>query len=217
MLTLHSVTKQFPHQPHPILNRLDFSLPQGHSASIQGPSGSGKSTLLTLIAGFDKPDSGVIRLNELMLSDMDEHAADKFRRQHLGMVFQAYNLLDCFNVWDNVTFTARLKGNFTPNYATELLGKLGLSDLRLRPVAELSGGEQQRVAIARALCHKPTLVLADEPTGNLDEETAAQVSRHLFTLCNQTHTSLVVVTHNQSVAQLATKQWQLLHGQLVAK
>ena len=139
---------------------------------------------------------------------------DDFRKNHLGIVFQSYNLFDCFNAWDNIAFTARLKGNYSLQYQTELMEQLNILPLAKKPISQLSGGEQQRCAIARALVHKPSLVLADEPTGNLDEATSQSVSDILFDVCKATNTTLLVVTHSPDVAQKAKFPLWLHKGKL---
>jgi len=212
MLELKLLTKAYPKQTTPIINNLSVIVNQGDSVSIRGASGCGKSTLLSLIAGFDAPTSGDILIGGNALLAMKN--ADAFRRQHLGVVFQSYNLFDCFSVWDNVAFTSRLKGNADAAFQTELMEKLGILSLANAPLSQLSGGEQQRAAIARALVHKPSLILADEPTGNLDEDTSELVANTLFDVCQQLNTTLVVVTHSEDVAQKAKTPYWLHKGQL---
>ena len=130
------------------------------------------------------------------------------------MVFQSFNLLSCLSVEDNIAFTARLKGNVDRDYQQHIMQRLGISALAGQSAALLSGGEQQRVAIARALVHKPSLILADEPTGNLDEDNSEKVSSALYALCRELNTTLVVVTHSNEVAALAQRQCWLRHGKL---
>jgi putative ABC transport system ATP-binding protein len=175
--------------------------------------------LLSLIAGFESPDSGDIAVNGLAIASAGNHGdntqtrdIDKFRKQHLGIVFQSFNLFDCFNAWDNIAFTARLKGNFDKGYQLALMEQLGILPLAQKPLSQLSGGEQQRCAIARALVHHPALILADEPTGNLDETTSETVSDLLFETCREANTSLVVVTHSQDVAIKADSVLRLHKG-----
>lgn len=214
MLQLHQVTLRYPGAAGPILDNLSLTVPAGHSASIQGASGCGKSTLLSVIAGLIRADAGLIQLGDHVLSDLPSQAQDAFRRQSLGLVYQQFNLLSCFNVWDNIAFTARLKGNFQPDYQHRLMALMDISHLAGAPLAQLSGGEQQRVAICRALNHQPALVLADEPTGNLDEATSERVADALYTVCRDTHTSLIVVTHSAEVATRADTCFRLHNGRL---
>ena len=214
MLKIRHLSKQFGDGNKPVIDDLNLSLDTGQSVSIRGASGSGKSTLLSLIAGFDEPDSGSITVHNVTLPFKGEKQADRFRREHLGVVFQSFNLLNCLSVEDNIAFTARLKGNVDRDYQQHIMQRLGISALAGQSAALLSGGEQQRVAIARALVHKPSLILADEPTGNLDEDNSEKVSSALYALCRELNTTLVVVTHSNEVAALAQRQCWLRHGKL---
>ncbi|CAB9494782.1 ABC transporter ATP-binding protein [Alteromonas macleodii] len=221
MLTIKDLKKSFSKTGVELINNLSLTVNPGESVSIQGASGCGKSTLLSLIAGFETPDGGDIAVNGLSIagySKLDNTSKardiDNFRKQHLGIVFQSFNLFDCFNVWDNIAFTARLKGNFDKDYQLALMDELGILPLAQKPLSQLSGGEQQRCAIARALVHRPSLILADEPTGNLDETTSEIVSDLLFETCKQANTSLVVVTHSQDVAIKADSVLRLHKGVL---
>lgn len=229
MLTINALSKSF--SPDILLlDRLSLTVKAGESVSIQGASGCGKSTLLSLIAGFDAPDEGQIYVGNERIFDSHVTAStkasikgpattgklDDFRKQHLGIVFQSYNLFDCFNAYDNIAFTSRLKGNFDAKYQQHLMQELGIAHLAKKPIHLLSGGEQQRCAIARALVHRPALVLADEPTGNLDEATSDIVSTLLFDVCRSTNTALVVVTHSEEVAAKAVMKTKLHGGKLVS-
>lgn len=212
MISVVNLSKGYAGAPSPIINQLNIEVSAGQSVSIQGASGCGKSTLLALLAGFETPVSGSIIIAGHALQTLTPSAADAFRMHHLGVVFQQFNLLECFNVWDNVAFTARLKGNFDQDRQRRLLDKLGLSQHLYAPISQLSGGEQQRVAIARALNHQPDVVLADEPTGNLDEHTSEVVSNLLFEYCKAQGAALVVVTHSSEVAGRAECQYRLHLG-----
>ena len=221
MLTIKDLKKSFTQTGAPLINNLNLTVKTGESVSIQGASGCGKSTLLSLIAGFETPDGGDISVNGLSIagnSKLDNtfkaKDIDNFRKQHLGIVFQSFNLFDCFNAWDNIAFTARLKGNVDNDYQLALMEQLGILPLAQKPLSQLSGGEQQRCAIARALVHRPSLILADEPTGNLDETTSETVSDLLFKTCKEANTSLVVVTHSQDVAVKADAALRLHKGVL---
>lgn len=240
MLLINNLVKTFSTDAAPLLNNLNLQVEQGQSVSIQGASGCGKSTLLSLIAGFDSVTSGLISVGGLQITPsatthgqtkaelatpeltqksarevQSKKALDNFRKNHLGIVFQSYNLFDCFNAWDNIAFTARLKGNYDSAFQRTLMQQLNISNLAQKPLSDLSGGEQQRCAIARALVHRPSLVLADEPTGNLDEATSEFVSALLFDTCKTTNTSLIVVTHSSDVAALADKPMHLHQGKLL--
>ncbi len=214
MLTIEQLTKQFSGTTSPQIDRLGLSVASGKSVSIQGASGCGKSTLLSLIAGFERPDSGSIHFNERSLNFRRARDADRFRRTQLGVIFQSYNLLDCLTVWDNIAFPARLKGNADRTYQRDMMDKLGIRELQNAHIQQLSGGEQQRVAIARALCHRPALVLADEPTGNLDEQTSDEVTAALINTCRQTGTTLLLVTHASEVARQTDEAYRLHNGRL---
>lgn len=216
MIQVNGLVKQVTdgHSYKNILNKLNFSVAHRESVAISGDSGSGKSSLLNILATLDTADHGVVKVAGLTLNNMSEKNADLFRRKHLGIVFQQFNLIDCLSVWDNITFPARLNGLPINQYHHNLLDELGLTPHKNKLPVNLSGGEQQRVAIARALSHQPSLVLADEPTGNLDEANSDAVSKLLFGLCKNLGLTLVVVTHSPKVAAFADTQLQLQKGRL---
>ncbi|MDG6096654.1 ABC transporter ATP-binding protein [Alteromonas sp. ZYF713] len=214
MISVSELSKTYPGAESPIIDQLSLEVAAGQSVSIQGASGCGKSTLLALLAGFEQSSGGTTVIAGHALESLSQEAADAFRMHHLGVIFQQFNLLDCFNVWDNVAFTARLKGNYNASRQQTLLNNLGLAERHKAPVSMLSGGEQQRVAIARALNHLPDVVLADEPTGNLDEQTSDVVSQLLFNYCQEQGAALVVVTHSSEVARRAQIQYRLHQGRL---
>jgi putative ABC transport system ATP-binding protein len=216
MIKISGLVKQITdgHSNKNILDELDFQLGANQSVAISGDSGSGKSTLLNILAALDNADKGVIEVAGLTLNSMNEAQADQYRKKHLGIVFQQFNLIDCLSVWDNITFPARLNGLPIGKYHKELLEQLGLGSHKNKLPVNLSGGEQQRVAIARALSHKPNLVLADEPTGNLDDNNSQLVSELLFGLCKQLGLTLVVVTHSPKVAAFADSRLLLQQGRL---
>jgi len=198
-----------------VLEDASFSVEQGHSLSITGESGAGKSTLLHLLAALDKPDTGEIIVNNLRLDNsIKEVQADNYRKTQLGMVFQQFNLIDCLSVWDNVSFTARLNKAYDQPYIEQLLEQLDVLRHKNKLPVELSGGEQQRVSVARALAHRPKVLLADEPTGNLDDKNSALVANLLFSLCSSTNTSLIIVTHSQDIASQADRHLRLSNGKL---
>lgn len=191
-----------------ILDGVSLSLESAQSASIQGASGCGKSTLLHLIGALDTADSGSILLRaknqqNINVSKLSETQADSYRRQHIGFVFQKFNLIDCISVIDNITLPSKLNHNIDTHYIDALVQILDISQHLNKLPAQLSGGEQQRVAIARALAHKPSLILADEPTGNLDEANSDMVSELLYKSCKEVGSSLLLVTHSAKVANLA--------------
>jgi putative ABC transport system ATP-binding protein len=207
------ITDGFSHKR--ILDQLDFHLVAKQSVAISGDSGSGKSTLLNIIGALDKADGGEVKVAGLALNTMSESQADQFRKKHLGIVFQQFNLIDCLSVWDNITFPARLNNLPINHYHHDLIQSLGLTKHKHKLPVNLSGGEQQRVAIARALSHRPSLVLADEPTGNLDDTNSLMVSELLFGLCKKLGLTLVVVTHSPKVAAFADTRLLLQQGRLI--
>lgn len=216
MIQVSGLVKQITdgHSNKSILDNLEFYLEAHQSVAISGDSGSGKSTLLNILAALDNADKGVVKVAGLPLNSMSEVQADQFRKKHLGIVFQQFNLIDCLSVWDNITFPARLNGLPIGRYHNDLLEQLGLTSHKHKLPVNLSGGEQQRVAIARALSHQPSLVLADEPTGNLDDNNSQAVSELLFGLCKELGLTLVVVTHSPKVAAFADTRLLLQQGRL---
>jgi putative ABC transport system ATP-binding protein len=204
---------------HQVLDNVNLQLRQGQTVALTGPSGSGKSTLLNIIAGFESIDSG----NLCLLSDQSltstSHWQDKqwslYRRQCLGVVFQQFNLLTPLNVRDNISFALSLNQQSWSPWCDELCQQLGLNDLLSRSIENLSGGQQQRVAIARALAHKPQLLLADEPTGNLDEQAGMQVMTLLTQLAKQANTCILMVTHSDQCAEFMQTRWHLQQGHII--
>lgn len=234
MLKIVNISKSFEDGAvqQKILDRLSFVIEAGKSVSIRGASGSGKSTLLHLLAALDKPDEGQILLGGVLSSDttnnitnditaLSESQADNYRMSTIGIVFQRYNLIDVVSVLDNIYLPARLNAiNGRPvdvGYIDTIIEALGVSKHINKLPNQLSGGEQQRVAIARALAHKPKLLLADEPTGNLDNKNSDIVSRLLIDTCAQLKTTLVLVTHSERVAKLTDQQVFLSEGRLVSE
>lgn len=222
MITIRELTKHYADagQQQVILDNLNLDIPFGQSISIQGASGSGKSTLLHLMAALDKPDQGSINIqtssNNLTSNIVcfTEAQADVYRQKHIGMIFQKFNLIDCVSVQDNILLPAQINHNIDEHYINELVSLLGIKQHLHKLPSQLSGGEQQRVAIARGLAHKPLLLLADEPTGNLDNKNAQNVSHLLIDTCRQLGTTLVMVTHSALVASLTSQQYIFNEGQL---
>jgi putative ABC transport system ATP-binding protein len=207
-------------QRRPILRQVDLEIPQGEFVALLGASGSGKSTFLNLLSGIDLADEGSIWLQGQNLVAMDESQRTLFRRNHIGFVFQFFNLLPTLTVLENVTLPAELKGQplkVAQAAARQLLAEVGLAGREAAFPDRLSGGEQQRVAIARALVHDPLLVLADEPTGNLDEETGVAIMALLEKLTRQAGKNLVMATHNLENAKLADRILRLHEGKLVSE
>ena len=198
-----------------VLNGAVFSVQAGDTVAVTGQSGSGKSTLIALLAGLDKPDRGRIRINGADLTAMDETGLTRFRAAHLGIVFQQFHLLPHLSAEENVRLPLELLGRSPERGEIEaLLENVGLAARRTHLPAQLSGGECQRVAIARALAVKPLLLLADEPTGNLDVATGREIVDLLFQLAEQEQMTMLVVTHNQELAERCSRQLQLAQGLL---
>lgn len=210
-----------------VLDALDLTLARGEFVCLLGKSGSGKSTLLNLLSGIDAPSSGHVEIiteqgETVRLTELDEQARTLFRRRHMGIVFQFFNLIPTLTVLENVTLPLELAGRGGlggrdwDRRARELLERVGLGDRFRTYPDKLSGGEQQRVAIARALVHDPLLILADEPTGNLDEETGETVLALLLELTRDLGKTLIMATHAVEVAQRADRVLHLAHGKLVS-
>jgi putative ABC transport system ATP-binding protein len=198
-----------------VFNTLNFAINAGQTIALMGQSGSGKSTLLHLLGGFDTVSTGEITINSNNITAMNDAQLSLFRRTQLGMIFQQYNLIPSLNALDNITFVRRLNGLPATDSDTEqLIDVLGLRDRLSHYPAELYGGEQQLVAIARALAAKPAFILADEPTGNLDEETAAQVMTLFLKAVELNNVTMLLVTHSQTTAAYLQQIWRLEKGQL---
>lgn len=201
-----------------VLRDTQASFARGESVAVFGESGSGKSTLLNLISGIDQSDAGSVWLDGQELTAMNEQNRTLFRRYHIGVIFQFYNLIPTLTVWENVVLPLELSGlkNGSVGVRAEpLLDAVGLLHRRDTYPDRLSGGEQQRVAIARALVNDPLLVLADEPTGNLDEETGHRILHLLDSLTRQAGKNMIMVTHSQAAAAYADRILRLQNGQLV--
>jgi putative ABC transport system ATP-binding protein len=200
-----------------ILHPLDLRLDSGRVVAITGPSGSGKSTLLGLIAGLDSPSSGRILIDDVDITAMSEDALAKFRGTRIGFVFQFFHLLPSLTAWENVRVPLEIAGTSDAGRrADALLAEVGLAARRHHYPSQLSGGEQQRVAIARALANDPPILLADEPTGNLDSGTGHQVIDLLIEVNRRRRTTVVLVTHDPELAQLAEVTVALRDGRVVS-
>jgi putative ABC transport system ATP-binding protein len=205
MLTISNISKGFSAATtRQIFSKVSLSLSPGDCVAIMGDSGVGKSTLLNIIAGLDVPDAGQILIDNTSLSDMDEHSRTLFRRARMGFVFQAFHLLPHMTVAGNIGLPLALNGvpeALSQLRINELLDAVGLAERAQNFPRELSGGEMQRVAVARALAHSPALVLADEPTGNLDADSAVQVLALLREQVKQSNAILILVTHSLTAAR----------------
>jgi putative ABC transport system ATP-binding protein len=200
-----------------ILRGVSFELQRGEMVALMGPSGSGKSTLLGIVAGLDRPTSGDVILDGTEIGSLPERQLAAVRARKVGMVFQAYNLIPTLTALENVQLPLFVPGHngHHPERARELLEEVGLSHRLSHRPSQLSGGEQQRVAVARALVADPPLVVADEPTGNLDSDTGAALMRLLLDLRQRLHTTMLIATHNEAIALQADRVLRLHDGQLV--
>jgi putative ABC transport system ATP-binding protein len=215
-LSVRSLTRRFADTA--VLEGLDLEVGAGECVALVGRSGAGKSTLLHLLAGLDVADAGNIHYDALRFDRLDEAARTRFRRQHLGLVFQSWNLVPSLSALDNLRLPLELvgvRGDGAKQRAQALLDSLGLGELGQRFPDQLSGGQQQRVAVARALAHGPSVLLADEPTASLDADSAAAVMRLLIDACRAAGTSLVLVTHAAEVMDQADRLLRMQDGRLV--
>mgnify|MGYP000919818892 FL=1 len=220
VVQLHALRKSFTEggQSRVVLDGVDYSFARGEFVVLLGHSGSGKSTLLNLISGIDRPDGGDITILDTPITRLSERDRTLFRRDHIGFIFQFFNLIPTLSVLENVTLPQELAGRDRREVAPgamRLLERVGLADRRDANPDKLSGGEQQRVAIARALAHDPLLVLADEPTGNLDDATGERVLALLLELTRDAGRTLLMATHNPDIARRADRVLQLHDGRLL--
>jgi putative ABC transport system ATP-binding protein len=197
-----------------VLRGIDLTIPRGEFLVVMGPSGSGKSTLLNVLGGLDRPTSGTISVDGRDIASLDQDVLCRYRRERVGFIFQSFQLLATMTALDNVAFPMVFSGvppKERKARAERLLEDVGLAHRRMHKPGELSGGEQQRVAIARALANSPDLLLADEPTGNLDSATGAEVMNLLQNLHRKNYT-LIIVTHDERIAQHAQRVLHMLDG-----
>ncbi len=200
-----------------ILSDVSFAISAGESVAVVGPSGAGKSTLLALLAGLDLPTSGHVTLNNANLSELDEDGRAQLRAESVGFVFQSFHLVPSLNALENVMLPLELAGSADArNAAREIIAKVGLQERWSHYPAQLSGGEKQRVAIARAFASQPAVLFADEPTGNLDSRTGANIMELMFALNQNSSTTLVLVTHDQTLAERCDRILSLDIGKLVS-
>jgi putative ABC transport system ATP-binding protein len=200
-----------------VLSDVSFHIEKGSTAAIIGPSGSGKTTLLGLCAGLDTPSSGSVTINGTTISSLNEDQRAAFRNAHIGFIFQNFQLIPTLTALENVMVPLELRGTKGVRpLAEELLDSVGLAERRHHYPTQLSGGEQQRVAIARAFINKPSILFADEPTGNLDADTGELITRLLFDLNRKQGTTLVLVTHNPELANMTGRVLSLRGGKLVS-
>jgi lipoprotein-releasing system ATP-binding protein len=222
MLKLQSISKSYPSGSglRTVLNGLNFEINKGETVAIVGPSGSGKTTLLNIIGTLDQANSGTALFEGTNLTSMSKNELPAFRNRKIGMIFQLHHLLPQCTLWENVLLPAiplNDKSGATEKRAEALLKRTGIWDQRLQKPSELSGGECQRAAVVRALINQPSLILADEPTGALDEENADMLSNLLLELNREMETTLIVVTHSATMASKMDNVYTLQGGQLHLK
>ncbi|MBP7593701.1 MAG: ABC transporter ATP-binding protein [Candidatus Promineifilaceae bacterium] len=222
MVRIEQISKFFSEgrQNRLVLDNVQAEFAEGEFVALLGRSGSGKSTLLNLMSGIEKPDGGDIWINEVAITRLTERERTLFRRDHIGFVFQFFNLIPTLTVLENITLPQELAGKketAVRPHAMHLLDQIGLADRCDTFPDKLSGGEQQRVAIARALAHDPMLVLADEPTGNLDEETGERVLNLLIDLTRGAGKTLIMATHSPDIVPFADRVIEVHNGRLVEK
>ena len=219
VLAAHGISKEVssPEGSLTILDDVSFAVAAGESVAIVGPSGAGKSTLLALLAGLDMPTRGHVVLNGANLSELDEDGRAIVRAESVGFVFQSFHLVPSLNALENVMLPLELAGGDDARKSSmEIIDKVGLSDRWSHYPAQLSGGEKQRVAIARAFATEPAVLFADEPTGNLDSRTGANIMELMFELNRSSSTTLVLVTHDLSLAERCDRVLALDSGRLVS-
>ncbi len=217
MITIRnlSMAYQVGDESIPVLSGIDLDISRGETVAVMGPSGSGKTTLLQLLAGLERPREGSIALDGQPLGEMDADALADLRRDRLGIIFQSFHLIPTLSALDNAALPLEIAGRDGARAAArELLDRVGLAHRERHFPAQLSGGEQQRVAIARALVHNPDLVLADEPTGNLDRATGESVATLLFGLLADHGATLLLATHDATLADRCSRLMRLDSGQL---
>ena len=218
-ITIRQLKKHYAEgdQPRTIFTDLTLDIQRGEFVALLGPSGCGKSTLLNLLGGIDLPDDGQIRIADQIVTSMSEVERTRFRRRHIGFIFQFFNLIPTLTVAENLLLPLELNGLMSAeqqDQALQLLDNVGLGDRRASFPERLSGGEQQRLAIARSVVHAPWLLLADEPTGNLDAVTGDRILELLLKLHRQAQTTVVMVTHSQEAAARADRVLVLDAGQI---
>jgi len=216
VLTFRNISKSYSgaNGPVHVLRGIDVDLFPGETLALTGESGSGKSTFLHIAGGLDVPDGGLVEVTGLDLSPLSDTQRARVRRENLAIVFQQFNLIPSLTVGDNIAFQARVAGRVDDTLLADLAERLSLANQLHKYPEDLSGGQQQRVAIARAIAARPKLLLADEPTGNLDEATAHQVLDALLALVADTGAALLLVTHSPKIAVRMNRHLHLSHGVL---
>lgn len=217
ILKTEDLRKYYGKEPNVVraLDGVSLEIEEGEFVAVVGTSGSGKSTLLNMMGGLDVPTNGKITIAGKDLSGMDDERLTIFRRRRIGFVFQNYNLIPILNVYENIVLPVALDGEAPDErYLNKIISLLGLEEKLMEMPNNLSGGQQQRVAIARALASKPAIILADEPTGNLDSRTSQDVLGLIKTTSRQFHQTVVMITHNEEIAQLADRTIRIEDGKI---
>ncbi|MEG0952230.1 MAG: ABC transporter ATP-binding protein [Niameybacter sp.] len=220
ILKTQALKKYYLHVDHQVraLENVNVGIEEGEFVAIVGTSGSGKSTLLHMLGGLDRPTSGEVIVEGKAYSSLSEEELTIFRRRHIGFVFQNYNLVPVLNVEENITLPIELDGSVVDQaYVKKIVETLGIESKLQNMPNTLSGGQQQRVAIARALASKPAIILADEPTGNLDTKTSMEVIGLLKVTSKMFHQTIVMITHNEEIAQLADRIIRIEDGEIVGR
>lgn len=220
ILKTENLVKIYGQEPNLVksLDNVSIAINEGEFVAIIGTSGSGKSTLLNMLGGLDKPTSGEIIISNKLLSKLSDEELTIFRRRNIGFIFQNYNLVSILNVYENIVLPIELDGSkIDTNYVDSIINTLGLKEKLTNMPNNLSGGQQQRVAIARALATKPAIILADEPTGNLDSKTSMDVIGLLKITSKKFNQTIVMITHNEEIAQLADKIIRIEDGKVVVR
>lgn len=218
ILKTKNLKKYYGSQPNIVaaLDGVNLEIKEGEFTAIVGTSGSGKSTLLHMLGGLDKPTEGQVFVGGRDISQLNEEELTIFRRRQIGFIFQNYNLVPILNVYENIVLPIELDGNRPDKtYIDKVISMLGLEEKRMNMPGNLSGGQQQRVAIARTLATKPAIILADEPTGNLDSKTSQDVLGLIKETSNLFHQTVVMITHNEEIAQLADRTIRIEDGKIV--
>lgn len=218
ILKAENLIKIYGQEPNIVkaLDDVSIEIKEGQFVAIVGTSGSGKSTLLNMLGGLDKLTSGEVYINDKKLSNMNDEEITIFRRRNIGFIFQNYNLVPILNVYENIVLPIELDGmKIDEEYVNSIINTLGLKDKLANMPNNLSGGQQQRVAIARALATKPAIILADEPTGNLDSKTSMDVIGLLKMTSQKFNQTMVMITHNEEIAQLADRVIRIEDGRVV--
>ncbi len=215
ILTVKDLSKRYSKTGSEItLDCINLNVSQGSTIALTGESGSGKSTFLNIMAGLEPPSSGEVFFNGVSLWKITEAERCKFRRSELSIIFQNFNLINSLTVWENISFQAKLSGKWSASFAEHLLNRTGLTKIRNSYPDQISGGEQQRAAILRSIIAKPQLLLADEPTGNLDDQNSDVIIDLLLKLVSEVGSTLIVATHSQSFASKLDQTFSLKSGKL---